>query len=276
MILVTGATGNIGGELVKQLVDAGQQVRALVRHENPIGLPEGVELALGDLNKPETVAGALKGVRGVFLLGGYQDMPKALAEMRQAGVQHVVLQSSRSVIDGDPTNAVVKIWMDSEEVVKASGVPWTILQPSGFMSNALRWLPQLRAGDTVRVQFPNAAIASIDPYDIAAVAAVALTEEGHASQSYAITGPESLLPADQVRILAGVLGRTLHAEPQSDSETREELSKSLPPDSVEGFFRFFAKGEFDDSSVLPTVQEVTGRPPRTFKQWAQAHVDDFR
>lgn len=276
MILVTGATGNIGGELVKQLVDAGQQVRALVRHENPIGLPEGVELALGDLNKPETVAGALKGVRGVFLLGGYQDMPKALAEMRQAGVQHVVLQSSRSVIDGDPTNAVVKIWMDSEEVVKASGVPWTILQPSGFMSNALRWLPQLRAGDTVRVQFPNAAIASIGPYDIAAVAAVALTEEGHASQSYAITGPESLLPADQVRILAGVLGRTLHAEPQSDSETREELSKSLPPDSVEGFFRFFAKGEFDDSSVLPTVQEVTGRPPRTFKQWAQAHVDDFR
>ena len=276
MILVTGATGNIGGELVKQLVAAGQQVRALVRQENPIGLPEGIELALGDLNKPETVSGALKGVRGVFLLGGYQDMPKALEEMRQAGVQRVVLQSARSVVGGDPTNAVVKMWMDSEAVVKASGVPWTILQPSGFMANALRWLPQLRAGDTVRVQFPNAAVASIDPYDIAAVAAVALTEEGHASQSYVITGPQSLLPADQVRILAAMLGRTLHAEPQSDSETREELSKSLPPDSVEGFFRFFAKGEFDDSSVLPTVQEVTGRPPRTFEQWAQAHIDDFR
>jgi uncharacterized protein YbjT (DUF2867 family) len=276
MILVTGATGNVGGELVRQLVGSNQPVRALVRNQVEGVFPTGVESVIGDLNQPESLSAPLMGVRSVFLLGGYQDMPEALAEIRRAGVERVVLLSSRSVVGGNPSNAIVSMWMASEDAVRSSGVSWTILRPSGFMSNALRWAPQIRAGDMVRAPFADAPIAAIDPYDIAAVAAVALTSEGHKSRSYLLTGPEPLRPADQVRTLAAVLGRDLRFEGQSGSEAREEMSKSFSADFVDALFRFFAEGEFDDSHVLPTVYEITGRRPRAFERWARAHVDAFR
>lgn len=171
LILVTGATGNVGGELVRQLADANHPVRALVRNNAGSTLPANVEIVAGDLNQPQSLRAALKDVRGVFLLGGYPDMPGLLAEIRRAGVQHVVLLSSRSsVIGGDSSNAIVNMWQASEAAVRSSGVPWTILQPSGFMSNALRWLPQIRAGDVIRIPFADVPIAAIDPCDIAAVA----------------------------------------------------------------------------------------------------------
>jgi uncharacterized protein YbjT (DUF2867 family) len=275
MILVTGATGNVGGELVRQLADANQQSRALVRSRADGALPPGVETVIGDLNQPESLSAALIGVRSVFLLGGYQDMRGTLAEIRRAGAERVVLLSSRSVVGGNPSNAIVDMWMASEEAVRSSGVSWTILRPSGFMANALRWAPQIRAGDVVRAPFADAPIAAIDPYDIAAVAAAALTHGGRSSRSYILTGPEPLLPAHQVRILAAELGRDLRFERQADDEAREEMSKSFPVGFVDAFFRFFAEGEFDDSQVLPTVQEITGRRPRSFEQWAKAHADAF-
>jgi uncharacterized protein YbjT (DUF2867 family) len=275
MILVTGATGNVGGELVRQLADANRQARALVRSRADGALPPGVETVIGDLDLPESLSAALIGVRSVFLLGGYQDMRGTLAEIRRAGVERVVLLSSRSVVGGNPSNAIVDMWMASEEAVRSSGVSWTILRPSGFMSNALRWAPQIRAGDVVRAPFADAPIAAIDPYDIAAVAAAALTPEGHSSSIYILTGPEPLLPADQVRTLAAELGRDLRFEPQPDDEAKEEMSKSFPASFVDAFFRFFAEGEFDDSQVLPTVHELTGRRPRHFEQWAKAHADAF-
>jgi uncharacterized protein YbjT (DUF2867 family) len=237
--------------------------------------PPNVQVSTGDLNRPESLREALNNVREVFLLGGYNDMPGVMAEIRRANVEHVVLLSSRSVIDGKSSNAIVSMWMASEDAVRSSGVPWTILQPSGFMSNALRWLPQLRAGDVVRAPFADVPIAAIDPYDIAAVALVALTTSGHEERNYILTGPEALLPADQVGMLSAVLGRNLRFERQSDTEAREELGKSFPPNFVEAFFQFFARGEFDDSSVLPTVFEVTRRQPRTFTQWANAHAKTF-
>jgi uncharacterized protein YbjT (DUF2867 family) len=212
MILVTGATGNVGGELVRQLAAAQQPVRALVRSAERGGLPPGVETAIGDLNEPTSLPGALKDVSGVFLLGGYRDMTGILSEIRRAGVERVVLLSSRSVVGGKPDNAIVNMWMVSETAVRSSGIPWTVLEPSGFMSNALRWAPQIRAGDLVRAPFADAPIAAIDPYDIAAVAAIALTSEGHQSRTYLLTGPEAIRPADQVKMLAEVLGRNLRFE----------------------------------------------------------------
>jgi uncharacterized protein YbjT (DUF2867 family) len=275
MILVTGANGNVGGELVTQLVGAKKRVRALVRSDKN-ELPAGVERVNGDFSRPESLSAALEGVRGVFLLGGYSNMLDVMAVIRRAGVKQVVLLSSRSAVGGDESNAIVRMWMASESAVRSSSVPWTILQPSGFMSNAFRWLPQLRAGDVVRAPFADAAIAAIDPHDIAAVAAVVLTGEGHTFRSYVLSGPAPLLPADQVRVLAAVLGRDLRFEPQSEEEARVELSTWLPPNFVEGFFRFFAKGEFDDARVVPTVREITGSEPRTFEQWAKAHADSLR
>jgi uncharacterized protein YbjT (DUF2867 family) len=277
MILVTGATGNAGGAVVRALVSAGEDVRALIRPGgDQAALPAGAEGVAGDLNRPETLSAALAGVRAVFLLSGYQDMPGVLAEIRRAGVERLVLLSSSAAPGGDMSNAVARYHILSEEAVRESGVPWTFLQPNSFMSNALQWVPQLQAGDVVYAPFANVRVATIDPYDVAAIAAEALTSGGHEGRSYRLSGPESLLPADRVAVLAKVLGRDLRFEGQSDADARAHMSGTMPDEYVDAFFSFFADGKLDESRVLPTVQEVTGRQPRTFKQWAMAHAGAFR
>lgn len=273
-ILVTGTTGNVGGEVVQALVRGGHQVRALVR-DTSRPVPEGAEAVTGDLNKPESMGAALDGVSAAFLLPGYQDMPGLLAEVRRAGVERVVLLSGGSAGGGDMNNAVTRNMTLSEQAVRESGVPWTFLRPSGFMANTLRWLPQLQTGDVVRDAFPNVRVAMIDPYDIGEVAAAALMG-GHAGQVHALSGPEPLLPADRIAILAKVLGRDLRFEGWSDEEARVEMTAAMPVEYVDAFFSFYVDGTLDESKVLPTVQEILGRPPRTFTQWATAHADDFR
>jgi uncharacterized protein YbjT (DUF2867 family) len=276
MILVTGATGNVGSALVRVLAEAGEPVRALIRSEaGRDGLAAGVEGVVGDLNRPESLEPALAGVRGVHLLSGYADMPRALDLMRRAGVERVVLQSSSSVPGGDMTNAVARYHIESEAAVRESGLQWTFLQPNSFMSNTLQWADQLRAGDVVRAPFGGVRVATIDPGDVAAVAAVALTTPGHEGRSYRLSGPESLLPAERVALLGRAIGRELRFEPQSDAEARAEMSASMPPEYVDAFMSFFADGTLDESEVLPTVEEVTGRPPRSFAEWAAAHAAAF-
>jgi uncharacterized protein YbjT (DUF2867 family) len=108
------------------------------------------------------------------------------------------------------------------------------------------------------------------------VAALALTGPGHAGKVYELSGPQSLTPAYRVTVLAGILGRELRFEVQSDDEAREEMSAAMPVRYVDAFFRFYADGTLDESRVLPTVEDLTGRPPRTFAQWAAAHADSFR
>ena len=197
MILVTGATGNVGGELVRLLSGA------------------------------------------VFLMSGFQDMPGVLAEIRRAGVTHVVQLSGSSATAADTSNAISRYMIASESAVQQSGVPWTILRPSGFMSNALQWAPQLRAGDVVRAPFAGVRIAVVDPLDIAAVAAQALRSDGHESNIYRLSGPESLLPAERLRTLSAVLDRELRFEGQSDAEARTEMSSSMPTEYVDAFFSFY-------------------------------------
>jgi uncharacterized protein YbjT (DUF2867 family) len=276
MFLVSGATGNVGGELVRALVGAGEQVRALTRGDGSPAWPSGVEVVTGDLNQPDSLSIGLRGVQGVFLLSGYADMPGLLSKIAGAGVDRVVLLSSGAVVGGDAANAIVRYNMGSEEAVRDSGLPWTILRPSGFHANALQWVPQLRAGDIVREAFADVPIAAIDPLDIAAVAALALTVPGHDGATYRLTGPEPIFPADRVRVLAGILGRELQLEPLTSAEAKEQMSVSMPAEYVNAFFSFFADGTYDDSVVHPTVQQLLGRPPQSFEQWANAHANAFR
>lgn len=276
MFLVTGATGNVGAELVRALSTAGEKVRALTRGARPPALPSGVEAVTGDLNTPESLRAGLAGVRGVFLLPGYPEMPEVLAEIRRAGVERVVLLSGGSAGSGDTSNAITRYMIVSESAVLDSGLPWTILRPSAFMSNALRWAPQLTVGDVVRAPFATVRTATIDPYDIAAVAEHALLRDGHEGRIYQPTGPDSVLPADQVRILAAVLGRDLRFEAQPDHEARQEMTKTTPPEYVDAFFDFYVAGSLDESQVRTTVHDLTGRAARTFEQWATVHADAFR
>ncbi|MEU8804164.1 NAD(P)H-binding protein [Spirillospora sp. NPDC048819] len=274
MILVTGSTGNIGSELVGILAASGEPVRALVR-KPPASPVAGVEHVVGDLDDPASLAPALDGVTGAFVLPGYSDMPGVYAEARRAGVQRIVQLSGASAGSGDMTNAVTRYMAATERALHESGLPWTILRPSAFMSNALRWLPRLRAGDTLRLPFANVRTATVDPHDVAAVAATALLDDGHEGRTHYPTGPESLLPAEQVAVLADVLGRDLRFEAQPDDEARAEMTAQMPAEYVDAFFDFYVNGSLDESIVRPTVQDVTGTPPRTFRQWASAHAADF-
>jgi uncharacterized protein YbjT (DUF2867 family) len=275
MILVTGATGNVGGELVRALADAGQPVRALVRAGREPEFPAGVQPVAGDLNRPESMRPALAGVRALFLYPGYHDMAGTLAEARQAGVSRVVMLSGSSATSGDLSNAVSRYMIESETAVRDSGLAWTMVRSFGFMSNTLQWVPQLRAGDVVRAPFAGVQVAMIDPSDIAAVAAAALTEPGHDGRVYTVSGPQALRPADRARILGEVLGRDLRFEAQPDDEARAEMAAAMPAAYVDAFFDFYVKGTLDESQPQPDVAEVTGRPPRTFRQWAQAHAGEF-
>jgi uncharacterized protein YbjT (DUF2867 family) len=274
MFLITGATGNVGAELVSALAGAGAPVRALVRRPDA-ALPEGAEAAVGDLNDPAGFATALEGVEGVFLMSGYDDMPGLLTRARDAGVRRIVLLSGGSAALADLDNAVSRYMTLSERAVRASGLDWTFLRPRAFMSNALRWLPQLRAGDTVRAQFPDVAAACVDPADIAAVAAHALAG-GHEGRIHDLTGPVAVRPAEQVAVLAEVLGRDLRFVGLSNDETRAQLAADMPGEYVDAFWNFYVEGTLDEATVHPAVPEVTGRPARTFAQWAAAHADAFR
>ena len=280
MILVTGAAGNVGGELVGALADAGEPVRALVR-ALPAGtgqgqFPPGAETVAGDLNEPASLRPALDGTDGVFLLPGYADMSGVLAEARRAGVRAVVQLSGMSAASGDLSNAITAYMASSEQAARESGLAWTILRPAMFMSNTFQWLPQLRAGDVVSAPFGHVRAAVTDPADIAAVAALALTKQGHEARVYEVSGPEALTAADRVAILGQVLARDLRFEAQADEDARAEMSATTPARYVDAFFDFYVTGTLDESRVLPTVRELTGRPPGTFSQWAAAHAAAFR
>lgn len=274
-VLVAGATGNVGAEVTRALLGAGATVRAASRRGSGVdGAPDAVPVAL-DLADRAAAARHWDGVDAVFLPAGYPDTPGLLADMHRAGVARVVLLSTGAVVGGDLDNAVTRFNVVAEAAVRDSGPAWTVLRPSGFMSNTLQWRPALAAGDVVVEPFADVPIAVIDPVDIGAVAARALTEDGHEGRSYRLTGPEALLPADRIRILGEVLGRDLQLVPEADDAARLRMAAAMPAEMVDAFFRFFRGGEYDDAVVHDTVDTLLGRRPRTFRAWADDHADAF-
>jgi uncharacterized protein YbjT (DUF2867 family) len=273
MILITGATGNIGGATLKALAGHGTRMRALSRSERT--WPEGVEGVTGDLDDAESMVRAADGVEAVFLLSGYAGTERLLEALRAAGATRAVLLSSSSAPSGDETNAVARYHIEAERTVRESGLEWTMLQPNSFMSNALQWVPQLASGDVVRGPFGSVPVAAVDPADVGAVAALALTAPGHAGQTYRLSGPESLRPEQQIAILGRVLDRDLRWDGWSDEQARAELESQMPTPYVDAFFSFFADGLIDETTVRSTVSELLGRPARSFETWAREHAGAF-
>jgi len=187
-----------------------------------------------------------------------------------------VLLSSSAAPTGRLENAVARYHIESERALEASNVAATFVRPNAFMSNALGWRDQLRDGDVVRDAFGDVPIATNDPADVAAVAAVALTTSDHEGEALRVTGPEAITLGDRVAILGDVLGRDLRFDGFTDEEARADMSGNMPEAYVDAFFEFFVDGIVDETTVLPTVEQVTGRPPATFRAWAEAHADAFR
>ncbi|MCP2258780.1 Uncharacterized conserved protein YbjT, contains NAD(P)-binding and DUF2867 domains [Streptoalloteichus tenebrarius] len=278
MILVTGATGNIGSALVEELRASGAgPVRCLTRNRGRASFPEGVEVVEGDLADVPSLASALDGVRSMFLLPGMGGRDgDVLRAAREAGVEHVVLVSSISVLSHPHLRPAAEN-LAVERVLVDSGMAATILRPTQFASNALWWAESIREHSRVQVPYPDVALPTIHPADIAVVARVALTEAGHRGQVYALTGPEHVSPRQQVEALAAALGRELALEEVSREEARRGMASLMGDEAADAVLDLMG-GDVNDEllAVRDTVTRVTGAPARTFTQWAAENVAAFR
>ncbi|WP_328767454.1 NAD(P)H-binding protein [Streptomyces sp. NBC_00286] len=270
-ILVTGATGTVGRQVVAELLARGHAVRALTRDPATANLPAGVEVVQGDLTAPDSLIPALEGVTGLHLItfgGPYfaplETGPRILELARAAGVRRITVLHG-----GGPTPL--------EDAVRADdGVDWTVLMPVEFMSNALAWADQIVASGEVREPFVSRLSAMVHEGDIGAVAAVALTEEGHGSQEYVITGPELLTVGDKVATIAAARGREISLVELTEEQAVAQWRAAGQPEDVIGFLlEVYGNTPEAGRTVADTVEKVTGRPARTFAQWAAEHADAF-
>ena len=281
MILVTGATGTIGSDVVRQLAKRGAKVRALTRDPAKARVPAGVEVVRGDYGDPASLDAALAGATAAFLLrppgpDGGEDAALAAAA-RNAGVARLVKLSA--VFTGDFASGPSARWhVDGERAVRDSGLAWTVLQPSSFASNTLSWLDALRAGQPVPNMTGDGGSGVIDPRDVAEVAVRALLDAGHAGRTYVLTGPEVISVPGQAAVLAEVLGRPVPTRDLSVDGTRDFLRTAwgMEGSRAEGVLTGLAFVRAGGNAlVTEDVAEVLGRPARTFRSWAADNVSLF-
>lgn len=276
MIVVSGATGNVGRALVARLVADGQAVRALTRAPETAGLPDKAEVVTF---RPEDLAPLFAGASKVFLYvqGAGGRLPELLAAARTAGVRHVVLLSSGIIREGaDETHPIHVMHATAERQIRDSGLAWTFLRPNAFAANALQWAPQIRAGDTVRGVFAGMLTAPIHEDDIAAVAERALLDGGHEGAVHRLTGPAATTNTDQIAAIGRAVGRELAFVEVPPEEAAPLLFPQSPPELVQGLLKSFAATVGVPPEITTTVEEVTGSPARAFGQWAADHAADFR
>jgi len=283
-ILVIGATGNVGRQLVSQLMAAGAQVRALARTPHSAGLPPHVEVVPGDLTVPETLDPCLDGIDTVFLV--WFAPPASIAPVLERIVRHsrrIVFLSSpyktpHPFFQAGQPNLVAEAHKEIERLIEVSGRQWTFLRPSMFAANARSWwAPRIRAGESV-IRWPYAAAptAPIHEHDIAAVAVRALCEDGHAGAEYVLTGPQSLTQSEQISIIADVIGRPLRMAEISPEVARRELLAQIPGPAVKMLLDAWAGAIGQPALMTSTVADVTGTPARTFRDWVTENAADFQ
>ncbi|MGJ6966697.1 SDR family oxidoreductase [Streptosporangium sp. G11] len=270
-VLVSGATGNVGRPLVEQLLAAGHRVRALTRNPLRANLPAGAEVVAGNLAETASLSAAFSGVDAAHLIsfGGDDFAPltngaEIVDLARKAGVRKV------TVLKGDVTKSPL------EEAVEAGGLEWTHLAPVEFMSNTLEWAESVRNEGVVREAFADARSAMIHEADIAAVAATALTTDGHAGQEYWLTGPQALTPPEKVRTIGTVLGRDVrYIELTRDEVVAGWRQSGYSDEDIEFFLTMRTNPPEAGYTVLPTVEKVTGKPARTFAEWVRENAAAF-
>lgn len=266
MILVTGATGNIGRLVVDELLAArATDVRALTNKPEKAALPPEVEVVRGYLGRVETLQGVFDGVEKMYLAPLEKTVREVTALAAKAGVRHIV----------DVSGPKESWWAPVATAVEECGAAWTHVSPGEFMNNMLVWAEQIRTTGEVRDGYPDAAHTPIDLGDIAAVAARVLLEDGHAGKEYLLTGPETLTRAEMVRQIGAALGREIPYIALDHDEAVAALEPSM------GEFARWYVGWMRDLTEHPqqatwTVEEITGRPATTFAQWARNKADEFR
>ncbi|MEV6582988.1 NAD(P)H-binding protein [Streptomyces sp. NPDC051582] len=279
MILVTGATGTVGREVVRRM-PSDLRFRVMCRNpERIVSLRAQAEAVHGDYRDRASLVRALHGVSAAFLvtaeIGGDEDA-RFVRAARSAGVRHVVKLSAAAVEDPGADDLITRWQRGNEELLRGSGMEWTLLRPRSFMSNSLSWAATVRAERMVRALCGTSGNACVDPRDIADVAVRALTGDGHAGRSYTLTGPRAITAVEQTEQLAQLLGRPLTFEELGPERARTALRGRYAHDLVEALLesaerqRAGAKARVDG-----TVPALLGRPAGSFRAWARDHLGAF-
>lgn len=280
MIVVTGATGNVGRPLIQSLAAAGEQVTAVSRRiaDVPDGVrdstPKGVRRLQADLSQPETLKPALDGAKAVFLLTAAEflangNMKDVMEVVEASGVQRVVLLSSQGV-------GTKRHPSDIEDAVTQSGLGWTMLRPGNFASNAFQWAESIRTQRMMAAPFADIALPAIDPDDIAEVAAAALRDPSHAGNSYTLTGPAAISPRQQAEVIGQVVGEPVEFVELSRDEARSRMLTYMPAPVVEATLGALGTPTPAEQEVSPDVEKVLGRAARTFTDWVTRNLPAFK
>jgi uncharacterized protein YbjT (DUF2867 family) len=281
MILITGASGNVGKEVLKQVVATGAKVRAAFQSVSKAAIaPSGVDIVTMDYNQPQTLQAALKGVERVFLVGPpTPNLPalerKAIDEIKQSGVRHVVKLSAM----GGRGAIFTRQHADSEDYIKASALPYTFLRPNGFMQNfAIYNASTINTQNAFYGAQGDGKVSHIDLRDIAAVAVKALTESGHEGQAYTLTGPEALSNTRVAEILSEDTGREIKYVDLPAEQFKQALIGAGVPEwsanalvDLQQFYR--ADGA---SAVTGEVEQLLRRKPISFEQFSRDYAQAFQ
>lgn len=283
MILVTGATGTIGRPLVDLLVGEGAEVRAVTRDPQAADLPASADVVAGDPSQPDTIAPLLEGVTALFLhpRAAGETVGDLLAVAKDRGVERVVALSAINVDDDlaeQPSRFQGDRNKEAEDAAIASGLEWVSLRAASFAVNTLRtWAPQVRAGDVVRGPYATFAEPLIHERDLAEVGARALLGAELTGRKLRLTGPRSLSHEELVTIIGDVIGRPLrYQEVPPEAFKQGMIQRGLPQPFVEALMARYARGTGPAEGVTGEVEEVLGRPARTYAEWVADHSAAFR
>ncbi|MFB4301530.1 SDR family oxidoreductase [Actinomadura sp. NTSP31] len=273
MIVVTGATGNVGRTLVRALTETGEPVTAVARRITAADVPAGVRAVPADLAAPATLRPALSAADALFLLVAGEDPDAIVAAARDAGVRKVVLLSSQGV--GTRPEAY-RHPARFEEAVAGSGLDWTVLRSGGLASNALAWAEPIRAHRTAAAPFGDVGLPFVDPDDVAAAAAAVLRQDAHKGRTYVLTGSEPSTPRARAAAIAEAIGEPVRFVEQTREEAHAQMSRFMPAPIVEGTLAILGDPTPDERRVSPDVRTLLGRPAAPFTAWAQRNAAAFR
>jgi uncharacterized protein YbjT (DUF2867 family) len=280
MILITGASGNVGHEVLKQISQAGHKVRAAYQSSQKAAeAPAGVETVIVDFNRPDTLRAALNGIDCVFLVGPVAPNlveleSKATEEVKRAGVPRLVKLSAM----GTRAATFPRQHAESEDRIKAAGVEWTFLRPNGFMQNMVIYnSATVRGQNTFYGSSADGKVSQIDIRDTGAAAVRVLTEDGHVGKTYTLTGPAALSNSEAAAILSSVLGREIRYVNLPPDQMKQALvGAGMPEWNANGIIDLEALyREGGASTVSPDIARLLGRKPIAYEQFARDYASNF-
>ncbi|MFE9572756.1 SDR family oxidoreductase [Streptomyces sp. NPDC006692] len=279
MIVVTGATGNVGRPLTQALADAGEQVTAVSRRA--VEMPDGVRHVAADLADPAGLAPALDGAKALFLLlSGELHAPDArptdIIDLAAAsGVRRIVLLSSQGV-STRPTGPSRVAMRAVEDALRGTGLDWAVVRPGGFASNAFAWAESVRTRQTVAAPFGDVGVPVVDPADIAEVAAACLLDDRHTGGVFELTGPEVITPRQQAETIAAALGTPVRFHELTREEAKAAMTRIVPAELADDTLDIIGDPTPAELRISPDVKRVLGRSPRPFNSWLTRNIAAFR